>query len=204
MSDNKNLLLAILLSAIILLVLIIERLIMLLSFWISKNLLRGKIPGAAIAILIGLGLAFLGDKKGISDIPIFAGIAVFLIFRLRKVLGRKTGFEKKQQEAQIPTDNIVKDRNKEINIPDLEEDFVELKKAYEVIEGFDHKDFFDGAKIAFETIPNSNPHRHAYFKSLAHRKDTIELRKEDSYYSFTAGNYDPPKIFDLRKKKNAE
>ena len=27
-------------------------LIMLLSFWISKNLLRGKIPGAAIAILI--------------------------------------------------------------------------------------------------------------------------------------------------------
>ena len=51
-------------------------LIMLLSFWISKNLLRGKIPGAAIAILIGLGLAFLGDEKGISDIPIFAGIAV--------------------------------------------------------------------------------------------------------------------------------
>ncbi|MEO2147635.1 MAG: malonate transporter subunit MadM, partial [Flavobacteriaceae bacterium] len=50
-------------------------LIMFLSFWISKNLLRGKIPGAAIAILIGLGLAFLGDKKGISDIPIFAGIA---------------------------------------------------------------------------------------------------------------------------------
>jgi len=89
------------------------------------------------------------------DIIIFAGIAVFLIFRLRKVLGRKTGFEKKQQEAQIPTDNIVKDRNKEINIPDLEEDFVELKKAYEVIEGFDHKDFFDGAKIAFETIINA-------------------------------------------------
>ena len=35
-------------------------------------------------------------------------------------------------------------------------------------------------------------------------EDTIELRKEDSRYSFTAGNSDPPKIFDLRKKKNAE
>jgi len=35
-------------------------------------------------------------------------------------------------------------------------------------------------------------------------EDTIELRKEDSYYSFTAGNSDPPKIIDLRKKKNAE
>ncbi len=33
------------------------------------------------------------------------------------------------------------------------------------------------SKIAFETIPNSNPHRHSYFKSLAHRKDTIELRR---------------------------
>ena len=51
-------------------------LIMLLSFWISKNLLNNKIPGAAIAILIGLSLAFLGDKKGISDIPFFAGIAI--------------------------------------------------------------------------------------------------------------------------------
>tara|TARA_Y100000385_G_scaffold94171_1_gene97324 strand:- start:1206 stop:1961 length:756 start_codon:yes stop_codon:yes gene_type:complete len=50
--------------------------IMLLSFWVSKNLLRHKIPGAAIAILIGLGLAFLGNEGGLSDIPLFAGIAV--------------------------------------------------------------------------------------------------------------------------------
>ena len=35
------------------------------------------------------------------------------------------------------------------------------------------------SKIAFETIPNSNPHRHAYFKSLVHRKDTIELRRSN-------------------------
>ena len=89
------------------------------------------------------------------DIIIFAGIAVFLVFRLRKVLGRKTGFEKKQKDATRPTKNIIKDRNKEKHIPDLEENFVELRKAYEAIEDFNHKDFFDGAKIAFDTIINA-------------------------------------------------
>lgn len=50
--------------------------LMLFAFWISKNLLKNKIPGVAVAIVIGLSLAFLGDKKGISDIPIFAGMAI--------------------------------------------------------------------------------------------------------------------------------
>ncbi len=51
-------------------------LIMFISFWISKNITRNKIPGVAIAIIAGLGLAFLGDRKGIADIPIFAGMAL--------------------------------------------------------------------------------------------------------------------------------
>ena len=51
-------------------------LIMLCSFWLSKKLTKNKIPGVAIAILIGLGLAFFGGKKGIADIPLFAGMAV--------------------------------------------------------------------------------------------------------------------------------
>jgi malonate transporter MadM subunit len=50
--------------------------IMAFSFWISRNLVHKKIPGVAIAIIIGLGLAFLGDKKGISDFPLFAGMAL--------------------------------------------------------------------------------------------------------------------------------
>ena len=49
---------------------------MLFSFWISKYLIKNKIPGVAIAIIIGLGLAFTGESKGISDIPIFAGMAL--------------------------------------------------------------------------------------------------------------------------------
>ncbi len=50
--------------------------IMLVSYWLSKNVTRNKIPGVAIAIIIGLGLAFLGDKKGIANIPLFSGMAL--------------------------------------------------------------------------------------------------------------------------------
>ena len=50
--------------------------IMLLSFWLSNTLTRKRIPGVAIAIVIGLGLALLGGKKGIADIPLFAGMAL--------------------------------------------------------------------------------------------------------------------------------
>lgn len=50
--------------------------IMLFSFWISKYLTNKKVPGVAIAIIIGLSLAFFGDKKGIADLPIFAGLAL--------------------------------------------------------------------------------------------------------------------------------
>ncbi len=50
--------------------------ILLFSFWISKTLTRKKIPGVAIAIIIGLFLAFFGGKKGIAEYPIFAGMAL--------------------------------------------------------------------------------------------------------------------------------
>jgi len=50
--------------------------IMLFSFWVSNKLTRKKIPGVAIAILIGLGLAFLGKSKGLADLPMFAGMAL--------------------------------------------------------------------------------------------------------------------------------
>ena len=50
--------------------------IMLLSYWLSEKLTRKKIPGVALAIIIALGLAFLGEKKGLADIPLFAGMAL--------------------------------------------------------------------------------------------------------------------------------
>lgn len=50
--------------------------IMGLSFWISKYLTKNKLPGVAIAIIIGLGLALFGGSKGIADIPMFAGMSL--------------------------------------------------------------------------------------------------------------------------------
>jgi malonate transporter MadM subunit len=48
----------------------------------SEKILKKKIPGAAIAILIGLILAYIGGqitggKNGIADVKIFSGFALF-------------------------------------------------------------------------------------------------------------------------------
>lgn len=50
--------------------------VMFLSYNVSKRLLKDKIPGAAIAITIGLLLAYAGDKKGLGDFPVFAGLTL--------------------------------------------------------------------------------------------------------------------------------
>ncbi len=51
-------------------------LVMWISYWISRNLTLGKIPGAAIAITSGLVLAYFGGEKGIASYPLFAGMAI--------------------------------------------------------------------------------------------------------------------------------
>ena len=51
--------------------------IMYLSFLIGKKLTYNKIPGAAIAISIGLVIAYFGKgEKGIASIPAFSGMAL--------------------------------------------------------------------------------------------------------------------------------
>jgi malonate transporter MadM subunit len=52
-----------------------------LSYWLSKNVTRGYVHGSAIAIAIGLGLAYVGGlytggTKGLADIAMFSGLAV--------------------------------------------------------------------------------------------------------------------------------
>ena len=95
-----------------------------------------------------------GDLQFV-DIIIFAGISIFLILRLRNVLGKRTGFQK--QTIQKKNNETTPDRKltPKKDIPDLDENFVQLKKAYEALEDFDHKNFIEGAKAAFETIINS-------------------------------------------------
>ena len=51
-------------------------LITFVSYWVSQNFTQRKIPGAAIAIVIGLLLAFFGEEKGIANVPIFSGMAL--------------------------------------------------------------------------------------------------------------------------------
>lgn len=85
------------------------------------------------------------------DIIFFAGVAAFLIFRLRNVLGKRTGLEKQKKSGLERKENIIKEKN----VPELDDNFVELEKIYKLLDNFDHKDFLDGAKIAFETIINA-------------------------------------------------
>ena len=50
-------------------------LIMSFSFWISKKI-GNKIPAVALAVFIGLVIALFGQKKGISDVQFFSGMAL--------------------------------------------------------------------------------------------------------------------------------
>ncbi len=50
--------------------------IMYAAYIISKKLTKSTIPGAAIAISIGLVLAYYGGDKGIASVPAFSGMAL--------------------------------------------------------------------------------------------------------------------------------
>ncbi|MEY3059473.1 MAG: hypothetical protein RL000_825 [Bacteroidota bacterium] len=50
--------------------------ILFFSFIVSKKLTNNKIPAAAIAITLGLLLAYMGGNKGIASIPLFSGMAL--------------------------------------------------------------------------------------------------------------------------------
>ncbi len=83
------------------------------------------------------------------DIIIFAAIAGFIIYRLRSVLGKRTGFQKDNIE-QKPLKN---EENKQTpRIPSLLDNELKLEAIYKKVDDFDHKQFLDGAKKAFEII----------------------------------------------------
>ena len=83
------------------------------------------------------------------DIIIFAVIAVFLIYRLRNVLGKKTGYQKSPTTNQYTSKKNTPSKK---NIPQLNDNEQKLLKIYESVENFDHKSFLEGAKKAFEII----------------------------------------------------
>ena len=85
------------------------------------------------------------------DIILFAAIAGFIIYRLRSVLGKRTGYQKKADDHK-PVYKKVDDKPKENKIPSLLDNQLKLENVYKKVDNFDHKQFLDGAKKAFEII----------------------------------------------------
>ena len=85
------------------------------------------------------------------DIIIFAVVAVFIIYRLRSVLGKRTGFQKKPNQEQFVKKQPTQEKE-EIKIPQLKESEQKLEIVYKKIPSFEHKAFLEGAKKAFEII----------------------------------------------------
>ena len=77
------------------------------------------------------------------DIIIFAVIAVFIIYRLRSVLGKRTGFQKS-----APEQNFIKKESdqSEQTIPQLSDKEQKFEVVYKKTPSFDHKAFLEGAK----------------------------------------------------------
>jgi predicted lipid-binding transport protein (Tim44 family) len=92
-----------------------------------------------------------GDLQ-IFDILIFLGIAVFLIYRLRNVLGKRTGFEGPKNTTEIKN---TKNEDTKKFAPELKDNETKLSVAYETLSDFDHRKFLESAKFAFETIINA-------------------------------------------------
>ena len=79
-------------------------LVVLLSGFISRKLTFGRVQGSAIAILIGLALAWVGGSitggtKGLADVALFSGIGLMGGNMLRDFAIVATAFEVHPEEA---------------------------------------------------------------------------------------------------------
>ena len=87
------------------------------------------------------------------DILIFGIIAIFLIFRLKNILGTKTGFEEtnvneKNKDKQFT--NVVPLKSNKDDVEDLE-----LNKILNIDPNFNVDDFLSGSKNFFEMVLES-------------------------------------------------
>ncbi|MCJ2033257.1 malonate transporter subunit MadM [Methylobacterium sp. J-068] len=78
--------------------------LMLISNFLGKRLTAGRVHGSAIAIVLGLVLAYVaglytGGKKGVADLPVFAGIGLMGGAMLRDFAIVATAFEVDVVEA---------------------------------------------------------------------------------------------------------
>ena len=72
---------------------------MLVAYWTSEKLTRGRLHGSAIAILIGLVCAACaGGKNGVADIPMLAGVGLMGGAMLRDLAIVATAFGVRAEE----------------------------------------------------------------------------------------------------------
>jgi len=72
---------------------------MLVSYWASEKLTRGRLHGSAIAILLGLLMAVLaGGKNGAADIPMLSGLGLMGGAMLRDFAIVATAFGVRMEE----------------------------------------------------------------------------------------------------------
>lgn len=105
----------------------------------------------------------MGDGFVFIEIVIFAMIAAFLVYRLRSVLGRRTGEEQQRPNPftsrPAAADNVVAlpDRNRpRPDVAPVTDEPLSLAAALDQIKAadpsFDEKHFLEGAKAAFQMI----------------------------------------------------
>ena len=135
------------------------------------------------------------------DIIIFAVIAAFIIYRLRSVLGKRTGFQKNINQQEF-TKEETKQTQK--NPPQLKDNEQKLESVYKAVTSFDHKEFLEGAKKAFEVIITSfNKGDKTTLKSLVSKNvynafesaiDSGSNNPNSQFYSLIIGGIDDAKV----------
>jgi predicted lipid-binding transport protein (Tim44 family) len=98
----------------------------------------------------------MSDGFAFFDIIIFAMLAIYLIFQLRRVLGRKTGMEKpptneftEEKEPNLQNENIISLNGKN---QDQTASASGITKLRQLDMNFDEKEFISGSRAAFSWI----------------------------------------------------
>jgi predicted lipid-binding transport protein (Tim44 family) len=98
----------------------------------------------------------MSDGFAFFDVIIFAMLAIYLVFQLRRVLGRKTGMEKpptneftEDKEPTSQPENIISLNDKNQDQTVSESGIIRLRQ---LDTSFDEKEFISGSKAAFSWI----------------------------------------------------
>lgn len=139
-----------------------------------------------------------------ADLIVLAAIAIFILLRLRSVLGQKIGHDQSSKLKESPVDEEARIVHASPKKQDIEETLREALRRPEIIPeelkddvaairavdpGFSLEDFVKGAKAAFEMVVQAfakderDTLKQLLSKDLFQQfKDSLEARKKDETY----------------------